>query len=89
VADACRLDLNQNLALAGPVKVEIDDFERFLGFKGDGCTRFHDYLPPASSDFEFLGACPRDRHGLFELHATKAHCRFRAKALTAAWRERQ
>lgn len=41
VADTGRHDLDQNLALLRPLKVDFDDFERLLGFKRDGGAGFH------------------------------------------------
>ena len=41
MADARRHDLDQHLAGARPLEVDLDDFQRSLGFKGDGGTALH------------------------------------------------
>src|SRR3954447_8691221 len=41
VADAGRHDLDQYLALLGAFEVHFDDFERHLGFEGDGGASLH------------------------------------------------
>ena len=41
MADAGRLDLDQNLAGARPVEIERDDFERLVGGESYGGAGFH------------------------------------------------
>jgi hypothetical protein len=45
VADARRLDLNQNFALARAFQINFDDFQGFSSGKGYGGTRFHGGSP--------------------------------------------
>ncbi len=40
VADAGRLDLDQNFARFRSFQIEFDDFERLLRLEGDGGARF-------------------------------------------------
>src|SRR5580692_97144 len=41
VANAGRLDFNQDFAGFRPVQIELDDFQRLLGFESDGSACFH------------------------------------------------
>ena len=41
VANAGRLDLDQHLARLRPFQIELDDFQRLLGFEGDGGAGLH------------------------------------------------
>jgi hypothetical protein len=41
VTHTARLDLDQHLALARPIQIDGDDFERFTGGIGDGGASFH------------------------------------------------
>ena len=41
VADAGRLDLDQDLTGLGALQIQLDDLERLLGLKGDRGARFH------------------------------------------------
>ena len=41
VADAGRYDFDQHLAVLGTLQVQLDDFERLLGFEGDGSAGLH------------------------------------------------
>ena len=41
VADAGRLDLDQHLALARALEVDLDDLQRLACGKGYGCAAFH------------------------------------------------
>ena len=46
VADARRLDLDQDLALARSVEIDLGDFERLSGGDGDGGAGLHSgFLP--------------------------------------------
>ena len=44
MADAGRLDLNQNLALLRAFKIQLNDFQRLLGLKGDSGTGLHGHI---------------------------------------------
>jgi len=41
MAQACRLDLDQDFAALGSFKVDLHDLKRFASFDGDGGTGFH------------------------------------------------
>ena len=41
VADTGVRDLDQHLALAWRLDIDLDDLQRFACLEGDGCTRFH------------------------------------------------
>jgi len=45
VADAGGLDLDQHLAGARPLQIDLDDLERTFGLKGDGGAGFHNFGP--------------------------------------------
>jgi hypothetical protein len=41
VAQASRLDLDENLAALGALEIDLHDFERFSSLYGDGGAGFH------------------------------------------------
>ena len=43
VANAGGLDFDQHLAFLGAVEINLDDFQRFAFFKGNGGARFHGF----------------------------------------------
>ncbi|MNC67457.1 hypothetical protein D3C75_1179570 [compost metagenome] len=62
VADAGGLDLDQDLARARTLQINLDDLERAFGFERDGGASFHDVGPsdvPNARDA--VARCFRDR----------------------------
>ncbi|MNE81220.1 hypothetical protein D3C80_1778530 [compost metagenome] len=62
VADARRLDLDQHLARARPLQIDLDDLERAFGFERDGGAGFHDVGPSDVPNARgAIARCFRDR----------------------------
>ncbi len=54
MADAGRHDLDQDFPGLRAFKVQFDDFQRFLGFKGDSGASLHGGLLGGGLDFQVL-----------------------------------